>query len=178
MLDGGTEFYKKDIIHLIVPFLRKTNINFKALSKQEINELTRCNRIRNIIKKIDTEYFIHILKTINEKIVYEPRIYQADIIHNSVNYFKNHDKGLLILPCGIGKTLISLWITKKLHSKTVLIGVPSIVLLEQRKIIIYNLFQDVSIFVIADGVSDRDIIRFLETNQIKCIVLTTYSSSH
>ena len=34
--DGGTEFYKRDIIPLIVPYLEKTNIKFRILSKQEI----------------------------------------------------------------------------------------------------------------------------------------------
>ena len=55
--DGGTEFYKRDIIHLIVPYLEKTNIQFKVLSKQEVEYLVRCNHIREILNKKSKHLF-------------------------------------------------------------------------------------------------------------------------
>ena len=59
--DAGTEFYNKQIINLIEPYLITLGIKYKKLSKQEISDLVRCNRVRNTIKKIKS--LIHILKS-------------------------------------------------------------------------------------------------------------------
>ena len=50
--DAGTEFYNKEIITLIEPYLLKLGTIYKKLSKQEISSLVRCNRVRRTIKKI------------------------------------------------------------------------------------------------------------------------------
>mgnify|MGYP000937050029 FL=1 len=50
LYDGGTDFFKNDIIKLVIPFLQKININFKVLSKNEIN---------NLIRKPITNYFFY-----------------------------------------------------------------------------------------------------------------------
>ena len=44
--DAGTEFYNKKIITLIEPYLITIGIKYKKLSKQEISDLVRCNRVR------------------------------------------------------------------------------------------------------------------------------------
>jgi hypothetical protein len=54
---GGTEFYDRCIIDLLVPYLNDTNITFKVLTKDEMNSMNRCERIRNlpnieIVKKL------------------------------------------------------------------------------------------------------------------------------
>ena len=59
--DAGTEFYKKKIITLIEPYLITLGIKYKKLSKQEISDLVRCNRVRKTIKKINIQTLIHIL---------------------------------------------------------------------------------------------------------------------
>ena len=51
-------------------------------------------------------------KTIAGSISYEPREDQLAIIKKSVAHFEDNEKGLLIIPCGVGKTLIALWITQ------------------------------------------------------------------
>lgn len=62
-----------------------------------------------------------------------PREYQQKAIQDVINGFQNHDRGQLILPCGAGKTLVSLWIKEKLKSKHTLVLVPSLALLRQIK---------------------------------------------
>lgn len=62
-----------------------------------------------------------------------PRKYQKKAIHDVINGFQNNDRGQLILPCGAGKTLISLWIKERLHPKHTLVLVPSLALLRQIK---------------------------------------------
>jgi len=176
--DAGTEFYNKKIITLIEPYLITLGIKYKKLSKQEISDLVRCNRVRI---KINIQSLIHILKSkrTNKQIIsYIPRNDQTIIIGKSVIHFQINEKGLLIIPCGVGKTLISLWITQELNSNTILIGVPNKLLLKQWEEVICVLFQSVPYLIVSGGVDTENIMRFLENNQKKCIVITTYSSAH
>ena len=178
--DAGTEFYNKKIITLIEPYLIILGIKYRKLSKQEISDLVRCNRVRKTIKKINIPSLINILKSkrTNKQIVsYIPRNDQTIIIGKSVIHFQQYDKGMLVLMCGVGKTLISLWITQELKSNTILIGVPNKLLLKQWEEVICVLFQSVPYLIVSGGVDTENIMRFLENNQ-KCIVITTYSSAH
>jgi len=181
--DAGTEFYNKKIITLIEPYIITLGIKYKKLSKQEISDLVRCNRVRKTIKKINIKSLIHILKSkrTNKQIVsYIPRNDQIIIIRKSVIHFQQYDKGMLVLTCGVGKTLISLWITQELNPNTILIGVPNKLLLEQWEKDIWNLdlVQSVPYLIVSGGVDTENIMRFLENNKKKCIVITTYSSAH
>ena len=179
--DAGTEFYNKKIITRIEPYLITLGIKYRKLSKQEISDLVRCNRVRKTIKKINIQSLIHILKSkrTNKQIVsYIPRNDQTIIIGKSVIHFQQYDKGMLVLMCGVGKTLISLWITQELNSNTILIGVPNKLLLKQWEEVICVLFQSVPYLIVSGGVDTENIMRFLENNQKKCIVITTYSSAH
>ncbi len=116
--NAGIEFYKKEIINFIIPYFDTNNIKYKILSKDEINSLIRNIKIYdNNDNNISDDESI---KNINEQIkniklnneIYNPRDYQKIIINKSYEYFKINKKGLLIIPCGVGKTLISLWITQ------------------------------------------------------------------
>ena len=187
--DGGKEFYHKKIIHLIEPCLIMLGMNYTILSKQDIRDLIRCSRIRKTMKKVNVQSFIRILqqqtkKTNNEVVSYTPRNDQMTIIEKAVVYFqtqtqnKQNRKGLLIIPCGVGKTLISLWITQELDANTILIGVPNHLLLKQWEEIVCVLFQSVPYLIVSGGVDVKNIVRFLENNQRKCIVITTYLSAH
>ena len=179
--DAGTEFYNKKIITLIEPYLITLEIKYRKLTKQEISDLVRCNRIKNIIKKINIQSLIHILKSnkTNKQIVsYIPRNDQTIIIGKSIIHFQQYDKGMLVLMCGVGKTLISLWITQELNSNTILIGVPNKLLLKQWEDVICNMFKNTPYLIVSGGICIEDINRFLENNKEKCIVITTYSSAH
>jgi len=182
--NAGIEFYKKEVINFIIPYLDTNNIKYTILSKDEIDGLIRKIRIydnskNNISDDESIEYIEKQIENIelNNKI-YKPRNYQEIIINKSYEYFQNNKKGLLIIPCGVGKTLISLWITQKLNSNTILIGVPNTLLLQQWEQVICILFQSVSYLIISSGVEIENIMRFLKNNQKKCIIITTYSSAH
>ena len=179
--DAGTEFYNKKIITLIEPYLITLGIKYKKLTKQEISDLVRCNRVKKTMKKINIQSLIHILKSkrTNKQIIsYIPRNDQTIIIEKSVIHFQQYDKGMLVLMCGVGKTLISLWITQELNSNTILIGVPNKLLLKQWEEVICVLFQNIPYLIVSGGVDIENIMRFLENNQKRCIVITTYSSAH
>jgi superfamily II DNA or RNA helicase len=179
--DAGTEFYSNKIIELIEPYLNSTGIKYKKLSKQEIDDLVRCNRVRKTLKKINIKSLITYLKsnkTKEENIQFKPREDQIEIIDKAISYFQVFDKGMLVLICGVGKTLISLWITQRLNCNKILIGVPNILLLQQWKKIIKILFKNIPYLIVSGDVDNEYIINFLEKNKEKCIIITTYSSSY
>lgn len=189
---GGVEFFKKDIIKYIYPYLDKHKIKYRILSNEEINELTRTIRIynrfddildtssdsdnntsdedENINSDLDNE-------AVNNIVNYKPRKYQTEIINKSYDYYKNNNKGLLVIPCGVGKTLLSLWIAIKLISQTILIGVPNTLLLKQWLNVVKILFHNVPYLLVCGGVEEDDIINFITKYKNKCIIITTYSSS-
>jgi superfamily II DNA or RNA helicase/TRAP-type C4-dicarboxylate transport system substrate-binding protein len=61
----------------------------------------------------------------------KPRDYQKDAIRDVVKGFTKSDRGQLIMACGTGKTLTSLFIHEKLDARRTLILVPSLSLLKQ-----------------------------------------------
>jgi superfamily II DNA or RNA helicase len=174
--DAGIEFYNKKITTLIEPYLTNIGLQFKKLTKQEIDDLVRCNRVRETLNKINIQSLIQILKSNKLNISYKPKDYQRVIIQKSYEYFQTKDKGLLIMPCGMGKTLVSLWITQELKSNTILVGVPNILLLKQWEKI--KIFPDIPYLVVSSGIDIETITKFLEKNQKRCIVITTYSSAY
>ena len=64
---------------------------------------------------------------------YEPHPFQKEAVRRVVSGFEEHDRGKLILPCGTGKSVVSLWIAEKMAGAggRVLYLVPSIALMGQ-----------------------------------------------
>ncbi|WP_448553308.1 DEAD/DEAH box helicase family protein [Thalassotalea montiporae] len=60
-----------------------------------------------------------------------PRIYQEDIIEDVKQGFEKSTKGKVIAACGIGKTLVALWIQEQLNCKKVVFLAPSLQLVRQ-----------------------------------------------
>ena len=123
--DGGTEFYNKKIITLIEPYLITLGIKYKKLSKQEISDLVRCNRVRKTIKKINIQSLIHILKSIrNKQYIWNEREYQTTIINFSKNELLSQNKLYIELPTGGGKSYIVYNLFEYLKSKFIIIISP------------------------------------------------------
>jgi predicted helicase len=193
---AGKEYYKKCSIENIEKIFNKKCIKYKILSVNEINNLTRIKREKNnsddsdekielcdlygcevLSENIEEEYYEDI-ETKYIKIDYKPREYQKVIISKALSHLTLNNKGILALTCGIGKTLISLWITKELNAKTIVIGVPNILLLKQWKSTINSLFNNIPILIVSKNIELRDIIEFLNKNSNDFIIITTYASSY
>ena len=61
----------------------------------------------------------------------KPRPHQLDAIDAVVRGLKTNDRGQVLMACGTGKTLTSLWIKEKLLARQVLVLLPSLSLLSQ-----------------------------------------------
>ena len=173
-LDGGTEFYKKDIMTLIVPYLETLNLDFTVLSKEQIKLITRNNN-----------YIINALKYNNVIIPYE---HQNNILLKIEKFYKYNNIEKIIHACGLGKTLTSILIVQKLNCKLVVIGVPSIYLQKQMKNEIIKIFNNNNNILYVGGESENniksttnidEINKFINNKNINCkFVITTYSSCH
>ena len=60
-----------------------------------------------------------------------PRPHQKEAIQNVVEGLQTEDRGQLLMACGTGKTLTSLWINEALKAKRALVLLPSLSLLSQ-----------------------------------------------
>jgi len=124
-INGGTDFYKTDIILLIEPYLKTLNLNFELLSNDRIKRL---NKLSNIFNKINIINLINILKysVKNNNQIIIPNQLQIDVLLKIKYFYENNINGKIIHPCGCGKTILSILITKQLNCKLVLICVPNV----------------------------------------------------
>lgn len=176
---GGTEFYNKAIIPLIKEQLQKHGIEARELTCDEVKSIVRKEYIAKIAKYVNKKNIRRLIKKLKAlKGRYTKRSDQIEIIDLSVKHFQTNDKGLLVLICGVGKTLISLWTTQELKANKILVGVPNTLLLVQWEKVIKELFPAYPCLIVKGGVNIEDITLFLKKNEEKCIIITTYASSH
>lgn len=193
-VDGGTEFFNKSILGEIEKYLSQNNIYFVKLKKEEIDELKRnyreknnLNNNRELNKNNDIIEDQNIDENIDENnqiisndvniIKKVPHKYQEIIINEVIKYFNKENKGILNIPCGVGKTLLSLWITERLYcNNKIIIGVPNIELLEQWESDVIDIFPNHKIFKVQSGIKINSIENMIKDN-MKIIILTTYSSA-
>ena len=187
---GGTEFYNRIIIDLIEPYLKTLNIDYKVLTKEEINLMNRCDRMRNIdsVKRIINQINIkNIIQKYKDKgLKVKPNKQQQYILENIESFFDKNKIGKIVWACGLGKALLSVLIVHLLKFKSVLIGVPSNHLQKQIKNEILKIFpnKDNILFVGGDDneikstTDKKHIIRFLDYDTEPKFIIATYHSCH
>ncbi len=172
-----TEYFKcnnYNIFHQsIIDVLDKLKINYIL---HDTHKFLDKNKYDNKPESFQLQQHDNIIKTqiLN---ALTPRVDQAIIIDKSYNYFQINKKGMLILMCGVGKTLISLWITQKLNLSKIVIGVPNKLLVKQWSIEIKKIFPTINFLLVKGGITIEYIEEFLKINK-SFIVVTTYSSCH
>ena len=179
--DGGTEFYKREIINLICPFLDNERLKYRVLTNDEIDNLTREKENKYKYKyKIDLKNFI---KYVKNNVI--PKDHQINVLNTIDNFYNTNDIGKLLWSCGLGKTLLSLLIVKKLNYRKILIGVPSIFLQKQFINEILKIFpnNDNILCIGGDTLKSTNnkstILSFLDKKKKEIIfIITTYTSCH
>ena len=163
---GGTEFYDRCIIEKIEPCFKDMNIPYKILTKEEINLMDRCERLKNIpnvdnVKKVFNQLNINNIiqnykikrreknlisdtnNIVNElSYTINPNNHQQYILEIIEGFFNLYNTGKIVWACGLGKALLSILIVKLLQFKSVVIGVPSNNLQKQIKNEILKIFPN------------------------------------
>jgi hypothetical protein len=176
--DGGDEFFNKKVISLIEPYLITRGIRYKRLSKQEISDLVRCNRVRKNIKKINIQSLIHILKTkrTNKQYIWNERYYQTNIINFSKNELLTQNKLYIELPTGGGKSYIVYNLFESLKSEFIIIISP-------RKIVNSQNISEKYLQILKDNYStfnystDKNFDEYLKLSNKKIVICCTQSIS-
>lgn len=195
--DGGKEFFNSSIIDLIEPYLIKLNISYKKLLEEEILIIHNKYLIINIKKDLKKyfynnqeknkikDYFkknilLNLIKNNNNIIPFD---YQQEILNNINSFYNIHSKGKLIWSCGLGKTIMAIFIIQKLfqinNNKLILIGVPSINLLNQFNQSLLLFYKKENIYINGGNIINTNEIKlFIKNKNINMkIIITTYKSA-
>lgn len=149
-IDGGTEYYDTCIFDLIEPWLQLMNIQYNVLSKDEINNMERCERIRtlpnatklalvldNLVpEKIIAKYKraksnkSRVASELTQELVtnveyVKPNPQQQYVLDLIELFYKSNDIGKIIWACGLGKALLGILIVKQMRFQSIVIGVSS-----------------------------------------------------
>lgn len=158
-------------------------INFYTnviLTGDELNEYISKLQ-RKIYKIYKKEEYINEMKLLKAKRSnnFQPNDIQYSILKNIDKFYQENNIGKLIAACGTGKTLASLFVSKKMKFKSIIIGVPYKNLLEQWEREIKKVYPEIPILIVGgNGTTDYNkITDFIQLNT-NIIVLTTYSSSN
>lgn len=168
MLNGnsGKEWFERSIltIEFIKQKLNKKKISFKILTKDEIENLN--NKIRLRKKKED----------LKKRRILSPHEYQDEVLNKLYEYYLTNNIANIEWTCGLGKTLLALFLIDKLESKRILICVPTRNLVTQWESCINENFSDLG-KVIVLGPNSNEILKenICEKN---IIILSTYHQSH
>ena len=174
--DAGTEFYSKKIINLIEPYLISLGIKYKKLSKQEISDLVRRNRVRKTNKKINIQSLINILKTKrnNKQYIWNEREYQTTIINFSKKELSLQNKLYIELPTGGGKSYIVYNLFEYLKSEFIIIVSP-------RKIVNSQNISEKYLQILKDNYitfnysNDKNFDEYLKLSNKKIVICCTQS---
>lgn len=111
--------------------------NCPALPKDTVKRKSGSAVLVDKFDKLDAEFFEYLYKaaigdaSAKTKDKYTPKKFQEPIIEAAVKGFKTVDRGKIIAACATGKTLVSLWISERMNSDTVLFFAPNLSLIRQ-----------------------------------------------
>lgn len=112
---------------------------------------------------------------------FKPLSFQQDIIDKLCHYYINGgEKGTMLVPCGVGKSYISLFMIKKLNLNLAVILVPTIILSEQFEIVAKDVLIEYDIFRFCSEINKFNIYKILNQNlqvKKKTVVICTYDSA-
>ena len=102
-----------------------------------INNRVRHSRVlADRFDQLDADFFTRLCLYLKEQRITPsevriPHKTQQEAMDKALSYFKGHERGQLILPCGTGKTLTAMWIAEKIGGSRILVIVPSLALMSQ-----------------------------------------------
>ena len=161
---GGIEYYDIQIIDLIETHLNEL-CEYEKLSEDDINDLIRTPRDKAI--KIPS----------NSVTKYKPNELQEEVLKTACKFFETDAIGKIIWCCGLGKTLMSLFILKELHFNKIVIGVPSCPLIKQWYTYVIHFFNKEHIFCLNASTS-KGLKDFIVSDRVSKVIITTYASSY
>ena len=133
--DKLTNFFADgDLADYLIIFTNASSIDKYSLSKKSKQlKIITSGDLLSLEKSTIDMIKCAILGKEKNIILKNPRDYQQNAINKVVDGLNRHDRGQIILPCGTGKTILSLWIMESLNISHTLVLVPSLAILRQTK---------------------------------------------
>jgi hypothetical protein len=182
--DGGTEFFKSEIIDLIENELKDMEINYEKIDFKEIErpDVNRLYHLQLLSEKLNNEIDRLKLLLANDdiKTYFEPKDYQQPIINKTILDLKQNRKAILNLICGTGKTFISLYSIGLMGLNKILIGVPSQTIADQwiETVKHIKMLCNYPLLQVNRDIDLVSIQNFLNEYTDRYILITTYHSSN
>lgn len=129
---------------------------YEKEKKENINRIKKLNKIIREKKEKSKGYIL--------------RDFQGEIQEISIGYYKIHNIGSIILPCGTGKTIVGSFICK--YMSRIIIGVPSKILINQWKEKIENIMPNHETIIVDSDYDKKDI------TCENIVIITTYHSCY
>jgi superfamily II DNA or RNA helicase len=127
-----SETNRKGIDHrLLMATTDRLGANAKQVIEAQEKPVVRYLRLQFDNAAVDYPEDIGSLIRGKPKAPHTAHQYQLDAIEEVVSGFETAERGQLIMACGTGKTLVSLWVKERLDAKRTLVLVPSLNLLSQ-----------------------------------------------
>jgi len=182
--DGGVEYYKIDGLKYIDRIFVNSKIEYKKLTDENINIL--CQPKDFIIEqKNENKDVSKLCKDILELLKLKPKPHQQKILSIVKDFYKENSIGKLIWTCGLGKSLMSLFICMEMGYKNIIIGVPNVNLQHQFKDEILKVFPFANILFVGgeykddiETTTDVEVVKKFKDEIGYKFIITTYSSCH
>jgi superfamily II DNA or RNA helicase len=184
-VDGGIEWILFDItVNVIKTVMDKYQLVGELLIDDNLNTYLKnlqrkIKKKENKINKLRLKEYNDYVKNLNKIVL---RDYQTNCYEKSQKYYSIYTKGIINWTCGLGKTIISIYMTK-LYNK-IIIGVPSNLLLKQW---LYNVkkYCNKPVLLISSlyfnstqSTTDKKYVNNWISMKNNYIIITTYHSSH
>ena len=164
------------IKHLAGFYMRLcNNNNAKGIVYYSIDKLSSNITNYNIDDRI--QYICKPIKNniINDNQIIKPYPYQSKIIKKLCKYYKNNDKGILVMPCGSGKTLISCFLGKQFDQIIFISQLKQFAEQNKQRYKEYDPDRK-ALLIDSDGTRNvKEIKKFIKNNKV-CLLSATYKS--
>jgi superfamily II DNA or RNA helicase len=166
--DSFTEWFSNITLEMVDNYITSQPFYARTISSNEIKNIHRLSQ------KEDRKTEWRVLNKEKEYTLYPV---QEEMRQIAVQHFQTNNKAVLQLSCGIGKTRISLFVSKSLNPLSLLIGVPNRELLKQWDENVKKIFLNYYILIVNESSNVERVKTFLQKNE-KVVVITTYHSSN
>ena len=177
----STEWFDYKFTYHEIKQLLESNRHFNnILTGNELDEHMSILK-RHIYNQHIKEKYISKMRSLRAERLnkYIPNDIQNAILKNIPKFYGENNIGKYAAACGTGKSLAGLFISERLDAKTILIGVPYSNLLDQWEEEVKKIYPNCPILKVGgSGTTNTDEIKTFINLSHRCIIITTYASSH
>ncbi len=112
----------------------------------------------------------------NASIIYNPYEYQTDAVNQIKEHFKENNRSILGIPCGLGKTFISYLISLDYNHIIIISPLKEFAFQNLSRYIDYGYNKNNTVLIDSDGIRDVEIIKSKIQKNKKLLISSTFKS--